>query len=237
MARRSRRQREQSRKFWMGLIKFGLFMGVVGATAYYAYEAGTQLSAQEITDLKAEITRLSQTEAAQQQRIGELEAGLTAAEQLAADYRTRYETVAPEQVRGVLEQVQQKMQAGLSPERLAFVVSQAQPPRNCTDAENRRFLAKTENYDGANTWVRFNDLITVTASGSAANDGREQWYDPAKPVTVTFSPLGNREEQISGPLPLEHSMIFKGKEYRFTAAPGARGFIEVTADWCDYGAG
>lgn len=237
MARRSRRQREQSRKFWMGLVKFGVFMGVVGATAYYAYEAGTQLSAQEITELKAEIARLSETESSQQARIGELESGLTAAEQVAADYRARYEEVAPEEVRGVLEQVHAKIEAGLSPDRLAFVVSQAQPPRNCTDAENRRFLAKTENFDGANTWVRFNDLITVTATGAAANDGREQWYDPAKPVTVTFSPLGEREEQVTGQLPIQHSMVFKNKEYRFTAAPGARGFVEVTADWCDYGAG
>ncbi|SOD89980.1 hypothetical protein [Caenispirillum bisanense] len=237
MARRSRRQREQSKKFWMGLVKFGVFLGVVGATAYYAYEAGTQLSAQEITELKAEIGRLSQTEQAQQQRIGELEAGLTSAEQVAADYRTRYEEVAPEEVRAVLEQVRVKMEQGLSPERLAFVVGQAQPPRNCTAVENRRFLAKTENYDGANTWVRFNDMITVTATGRAANNGREQWYDPAQPVTVVFSPLGDREEEVTGQLPIEHSMIFKGKEYRFTAAPGARGFVEVTADWCDYGAG
>lgn len=237
MARRSRRQREQSKKFWMGLVKFGVFMGVIGATAYYAYEAGTQLSAQEITELKAEIARLSQTEQSQQQRIGDLEGALAGAEQVAEDYRTRYEEVAPEAVRNVLEQVRQKMESGLSPERLAFVVSQAHPPRNCTEAESRRFLAKTENYDGANTWVRFNDLITVTAMGTAANDGREQWYDPAEPVTVTFSALGDRAEEVSGQLPIEHSMVFKGKEYRFTAAPGARGFVEVTADWCDYGAG
>ncbi len=237
MARRSRRQREQSKQFWMVLAKFGVFLGIVGATAYYAYEAGTQLSAQEITDLKTEIERLSETEETRQQRLAELEASLTAAEERAADYRTRYEQVAPAAVQAVLEKVREKMQAGLSPERLVFVVGQAQPPRNCTEAETRRFLAKTENYDDANTWVRFNGVVTVSGRGRAANGGREQWYDAAQPVTMVFSPLGDREEEVSGQLPIQHSMIFKNKEYRFTASPGARGFIEVTADWCDYGGG
>lgn len=238
MARpRSRRQRERSKRFWTGLFKFAVFLGIIGATAYYSYEAGTQLAAQEIADLKAEITDLSETTQSEQARAARLETELTEARQTAEDFRLRYEEVAPQEVQEVLAEVREKMSAGLSPDRLAFVVSQAHPPRNCTEAETRRFIAKTENYDGANTWVRFDDLVTVSGTGQAANQGREQWFDPAEPVTVTFTPLGGETEQISGQLPLQHSMVVKDKEYRFTAAPGARGFIEITADWCDYAAG
>jgi hypothetical protein len=238
MARpRSRHQRERRARFWKGLFKFVVFLGLIGATAYYAYEAGTRLSAQEIADLKSEITRLSESEQAQQTRSEELESLLTDARQTAEDFRLRYEEVAPEAVQDVLAEVRTKMTEGLSADRLAFVVSQAHPPRNCSDSETRRFIAKTENYDGANTWVRFDDAITVSGSGAAANGGREQWFDSTQPVSVTFTPLGEKAETVEGALPLQHSMVFKSKEYRFTAAPGARGFIEITADWCDYSAG
>lgn len=237
MARpRSRHQRERRKRFWSGLFKFAVFLGLIGATAYYAYEAGTRLSAQEIADLKGEIERLSLSEQETVARATEMEQALTEAQQTAEDYRQRYETVAPEEVRGVLEQVREKMAEGLSPDRLAFVVSQAHPPRECTEAETRRFIAKTENYDGANTWVRFDDVVTVSGTGRAANGGREQWFDPAEPVTVTFSPLGGDADEVQGSLPIQHSMVVKNKEYRFTATPGSRGFIEVTADWCDYSA-
>ncbi|EKV27572.1 hypothetical protein C882_1418 [Caenispirillum salinarum AK4] len=238
MARpRSRHQRERRARFWKGLFKFVVFLGLIGATAYYAYEAGTRLSAQEIADLKSEITRLSESEQAQLTRSQELESLLTEARQTAEDYRLRYEEVAPAAVQEVLSEVREKMNEGLSADRLAFVVSQAHPPRECSDTETRRFIAKTENYDGANTWVRFDDAITVSGTGAAANEGREQWFDPAEPVTMTFTPLGEDAQTVQGELPLQHSMVFKGKEYRFTAAPGSRGFIEVTADWCDYSAG
>lgn len=238
MARpRSRHQRERRARFWKGLFKFVVFLGLIGATAYYAYEAGTQLSAQEIADLKSEIARLSESEQAQLTRSQELETLLTEARQTAEDYRLRYEEVAPEEVQEVLAEVRAKMSEGLSSERLAFVVSQAHPPRECSDTETRRFIAKTENYNGANTWVRFDDTVTVSGTGKAANGGREQWFDPAEPVTMTFTPLGEDTQTVQGELPLQHSMVFKGKEYRFTVVPGSRGFIEVTADWCEYSAG
>lgn len=182
MARpRSRHQRERRARFWKGLFKFVVFLGLIGATAYYAYEAGTQLSAQEIADLKSEIARLSESEQAQLTRSQELETLLTEARQTAEDYRLRYEEVAPEEVQEVLAEVRAKMSEGLSSERLAFVVSQAHPPRECSDTETRRFIAKTENYNGANTWVRFDDTVTVSGTGKAANGGREQWFDPAEP--------------------------------------------------------
>lgn len=234
---RSRRQRESSKRFWAGLFKFAVFLGVVGATAYYSYLAGTRLSADEIADLKAEITGLSESARVVQERAASLESDLTDARATAEDYRLRYQEVAPQAVQEVLTEVREKMAEGLSADRLAFVISQAHPPRDCTAAETRRFIARTENYDGANTWVRFDETITVSGTGAAANEGREQWFDPARPVTMTFTPLGGEEEEVSGDLPIQHSMVVKNKEYRFTATPGARGFIEVTADWCDYAAG
>lgn len=234
MARRSRHQRERSKRLWGFLFKTFVFLIIVGAVAAFAYQVARQLSAEEIADLRGEITTLSTTAEDRQATIETLESDLAEARTSAQTYRQRYEDVAPEEVQEILAAVRERLDEGLSPERIVFAVSQVQPPKNCTPAETRRFIAKTENYDGANTWVRFNDLVTVTGRGSAGAGGTAEWFDPAQPVTITFSPIGGDEQTIQGTLPLKHSMVVKGQEYRFVIAPGSRSFIEVTADRCDF---
>lgn len=234
MARKSRRQRESSARFWKGLFKLGFTAGMIGTAAWFAYETGRQLSADEIAGLNSRIQTLETTASARQQEVERLQVTQAAAEERAEDYRQRYEDVAPEAVRAIITQARAKMEEGLSADRLAFVISQAEEPRSCAPTETRRFIARTQNYDGANTWVRFNDTLTITALGQAASDGRAEWFDPGAEVVLTFSPLGGKAQEIRGKLPLQHAMVFKGKEYRFTATPGQRGFVEVTGDWCAF---
>lgn len=80
--------------------------------------------------------------------------------------------------------------------------------------------------------------IMVTASGVSSVDasGRaEGWFDPAKPLTVTFTRLGGAETTATGVLPIHHSVVIRDVEYRFVIAPGdARGFVLATADGCAY---
>ena len=234
MARyRSRHERERSKRLWWGLTKFGLLLGLVGAAAYYAHDYGQRRSSQEISGLRAEVSRLAAVEQDQRERATRLETALADAEKRADEYRQRYEDLAPEPLRAIIDEAKAKLASGLSAKRLAFAVSQAQEPRECAPAETRRFLARTPNYDGPDTWVRFNNLIVVSATGQAAGGGREQWFDPTGDVSLTFTPLGGKPQTVSGRLPIQHAFVFKDKEYRFAAAPGARGFIEVTADWCE----
>lgn len=234
MARRSRRQRESSLRFWLGTFKLGFILGLVGAVAWFAYETGRQLSADEIATLNSRIQTFETTEAQRQEELSRLQVSQAAAEERAEEFRQRYEDIAPENVRAIITQARTKLDQGLSPDRLAFVISQAEEPRGCSQAETRRFIARTELYDGPNTWVRFNDVLTVSAMGQAAQDGRAEWFDADGEVTMTFTPLGGRAQDVTGKLPLQHAMVFKGREYRFTATPGSRGFVEVTADWCSY---
>jgi hypothetical protein len=234
MARKSRRQRDSSSRFWFGLFKMGFILGMVGAVAWFAYETGRQLSADEIAQLNTRIVTFETTETQRQDELSRLQVTQAAAEEKAEEFRQRYEDVAPEGVRAIIAQARTKLDQGLSPDRLAFVISQAEEPRRCSATETRRFIAKTPKYDGANTWIRFNDVLTVTGTGEGASDGMAEWFEASAPVTLTFSPLGGKAQEITGRLPLQHAMVFKGREYRFTATPGQRGFIEVTGDWCSY---
>src|SRR3546814_9216478 len=85
-------------------------------------------------------------------------------------------------------------------------------PRSCDgEPDTKRFIVSTElQSGGANDAVSFGErAITVTAVGAAArnaNGNLEAWYDPQKPVTVTFTQLGGKTIQADGMLPLHHSV-------------------------------
>lgn len=234
MARRSRHQRERSKRLWGFLFKTAVFVAIVATVAAFAYEVGRQLSTGEINELRAEVTEITATAEERQEITESLRSELAETREAAETYRQRYEEVAPEEIRGIIAAAKERIEGGLPAQRIEFAIEQVQLPRNCSPAETRRFIAKTENYDGPNTWVRFNEIVTVTGRGTAGAGGSAEWYDPAQPVTLTFTPIGGEARTISGELPLQHSMVVKGKEYRFTAAPGSRSFIEITADWCDW---
>lgn len=240
MSRRRNPRREERRKH---LIMFGIksafVLGMVGATGYYSFEAGITLSRQEITTLKDEVERLTGAASGHGAEIARLTGSLDQARRQAADYKARLEQLVPTpMVEKLLSMIAEKLKGGLSPQRIGSFIAAADKPRNCGAAVTKRFLVRTPLSDGSNSWVRFDDVITVTADGQPARGGSgapEAWFDPDAPVTIKFSAIGGREEEISGKLPLQHGLVLKNEEHRFVIAPGSRGFIEVAADSCSFG--
>ncbi len=237
MARyRSRRDRERSRALWKGLASAAVFLGVSGVLAHQAYQFGKDVAAREITSLREEVDRLTGAETAARDRADRLAASLATAQTQAAEYRQRYDAVAPPEVQDLLEQLRRRLAEGLPAERLRFAIAQAQEPRACSPADTRRFIVRTPaSRSDRNSWVRFNNVVTVTAVGQGVDGDRDERFDAEAEVTLVVTPLGGAPQEVSGRLPLRHALVVKGQEYRLLAAPGARGFLDVTADWCEYG--
>lgn len=235
MARRRSHRGQRSWQIWFKLLKFILLLGAFGAVGFYGYEVGQKLSQEHIATLDHEIERLTVEDAAARAEAARLQLALDETVKRADDFQARYEQVAPsDETKELLAQIRAKMDTGLDSKRLAFVIAAAERPRRCGEVASKRFMVKTAHYDGEATWVRFADLITVTAEGAGANNGTEQWFDPDKPVTVKFTVIGGKEAHVTGKLPLQHAMVVKNGEYRFTVAPGAKGFVEVSGDRCEY---
>jgi hypothetical protein len=93
-------------------------------------------------------------------------------------------------------------------------------------------------YNGPQGAVSFgNGVVTVAGEGAASvnpTGKAEAWYDPGKPVKITFTEIGGKQTVKEGLLPIQHSLVVGNKEYRFTVAAGERSFISVTSDSCDY---
>jgi hypothetical protein len=233
---RSDRRRRRRR----GLIRWLLGLSLVGVLGYYGYEAGNMFAESKLDGFDAEIARLEDTIAGLENSLAESRIAFKAERRISREWERRYrENVLDQRMKGMLALVRAKLDAGIDDERLAFLINSAANPRVCDgNAKTKRFLVRTPLFKGANDSVGFHtNTITVTALGESAvnqTGQREGWYDPAKPMTMRFTHIGGEATEKEGKLPLHHSLVAGDDEFRFSAVPGAQGFVKVTGDRCDY---
>ncbi len=236
--RESRNRRR--RRFWVGMVKFLLVLGGIGALGFYAYSTGSTLAEHDVTVLREEIGQLSTTNETLVAENDSLKAELAAAEREASSWQGRYQREVPTgEIKTLTDLVVEKAQGGVALDRLAFLIGAAGNAMACdNEPVTKRFIVPTPLYNGANSWVGFADsTVTVTAMGaSAVNESGqvEAWFDPAAPIKITFTQLGGENSEIEGVLPLHHSLLVGGSEYRFAIVAGDRGFLNVTADRCNF---
>ena len=206
----------------------------------FAYETGQIAARMPMTKLERQVAELNRTLSAVQQENAKLAADAEAARQREAQWQNRYQEEVPTgPSKDLFEILRERMAAGVETKRLAFVIESTGNLRTCDKKPvTKRFLVQTPLYRGANDSVTFGgEAITVTAKGdnAATSDGRAQaWFDPAKPVTVHFAEIGGQKTERSGKLPLHHSVVVGGSEYRFTIQPGPQGFVKVSGERCKF---
>ena len=74
-------------------------------------------------------------------------------------FQRRYEQEVPQgQVREIMGLVRDRIEQGVEAERIAFVVNAVQNETRCApDITSRRFIVQTQEAQGANGSVQFND--------------------------------------------------------------------------------
>ncbi len=223
------------------LFRLLILAAFVGAFSYWSYNWGGERSERDNRALRAKNTLLTdenerlrlETEAAMAARI--------AADERAAAYQRQYVAEVPQgPAKQVMSLVNERIEAGVSPDRVAFVVAAVENETRCDpEIASRRFLIQTPLTGGANSVVTFADnTISVTGLGVASRDGAgnaQTWFDPAAPVAVTFTLIGGRDIEINGKLPLHHSVVIDDKDHRFAITPAqTKGFVVVTEQRCAY---
>ena len=234
------RTRRKRRIRWVA-AKWLMALALIVAAGVFAYQTGSGLAEREVRNLSREIADLTAKAEELQAQNTDLQANVILIERRLDEAQARYDKDVPTgRMAGLLERLETKLEAGVTVDRLQFLIDSADNPRDCAaEPATKRFLVQTPLYKGANDSVRFaNGALTVTAQGeTAVNDAGqvEAWYDTAKPVTVRFTQIGGKVTEAEGKLPLHASVVFGGNEYRFTAvAAGTRGFIQVSGDRCKY---
>lgn len=231
--------RRYRRRFWAGFFKFILFLALLLGVGIYAYQIGVEqfkerdaAQRQEAQDLKREKDKLELM--ARQLRQAQLNADAKVRE-----LETRLANELPQgDLAELVKLLAQRLSAGVSPGRLGFVISQAQEQRTCSQQEMKRFRLGTPLFPQTGSAASFaGGTLSVVGSGKSAVDGNgrpEAWFDPAHPVQLVITAHGGKPMTAEGMLPLHQSVVVGDSEFRLTAVPGPRSFVEVTADRCPY---
>lgn len=233
-----RRQRRKRLTKWLVLLA-----GLAGLGAF-AYRTGSILAQREVVNLREQLARSTATVAELRRQNALLQRSTESARRTAADLQARYARDVPTGTRkSLLDLTEKQLAAGVKPDRLRFLIGAAGAGQKCSgDPQTKRFLVKTPvapNPSPSLASVGFaDDSIIVTATGEVATgpDGKPQaTFDSAKPVVAQFTHLGGQRTQVSGVLPLYHSVVIKDTEYRFAMRPDdRRGFMRVTSDRCTF---
>lgn len=233
----SSRYRQKNKERNQG-IAMGVMVFLAVATSFFWM--GRQHASIQISSLQKEVSKERQLSTNLQTELTKLRAETQTANLRYDQLQQQIAKDLPEggPIRDLIDLIRQQLGDGMSPERLAFVLRSARPPRNCTEPEAKRFIVRTPTYTGSDSNVSFGEgAVTITGSGQSALNPtgvKEAWFDSAQPVTVTFKTADGRTEQKIGTLPIEYSLVSAGREYRFTLSEGEKSFIKVTFDSCDY---
>lgn len=231
-------ERRYRRRFWTGFAKLAFVAGVLLTTGLFSYQMGIEQFKGRDTTLREEIASLSRQKEELGLLAGQMRDAARKAEARSAELDSRLRKELPTGKLAELSQlVNERLAAGIDPGRLAFVIQQAQNPRNCQQAETKRIVLATPLLKPSNRAAVFgNGAVTITGEGVSARSAQgqpESWFDPGQPVTLRVGVHGSKEPQeITGPLPLHHAVIVDHTEYRITVTAGQRSFAEVTTDRC-----
>lgn len=234
------RARRRKRRVWRRIVRVTFYIAVVLALGVSIYRMGIDRSERAVSELKQQLDDLTRANAQLAAEKRELVKTVEGASARAREVEDRYKRDVPSgPAKELAALVNRKLGAGVDPRRLAFVIGAAQNRRACDDAAvTRRFIAQTELYRGPNSAVSFADnTITITGEGDMARDAGdnpEAWFDPAKPITIHFTMIGGKTFDVSGKLPIHHSIVVGDAEHRFSFIEGDRGFIKVSGTRCRF---
>lgn len=232
-------ERRYRRRFWARFGKLMTFAAILLGVGLFAYQMGIeQLKGRDVT-LREEISALSRQKAELELLASQMQHAARTAEAKTAELEARLQREVPTgDLARLAGLVADRLKGGLDANRLAFVIAQAQPVRNCQQAESKRFALATPLLKSGNRSVAFgNNTVTVSGEGQSARNPQgapESWFDPAQPVTIKIAALGGKQSVVTGVLPLHHAVVVDNAEYRFTFTAGTRSFVEVTADRCPF---
>lgn len=231
--------RRYRRRRWVRLGQFLLALVVLGGACAFTYEVGQQQLIRRAQDVETQLKAMTASKAALEAQVAQLQTALQTAEVRVNELQVRYDRDVPSgDLSRLKDLLAKKLTEGVDAGRLALIIEQTATPRACSKPETKRFVITTPLYKGPNASARFADgALTLSGEGATSRDPSGAplaWFDPSKPVTLSFTDKNGKQTQIQGMLPLQHSVIVDDVEYRLKISPGARSFVDVVGDHCPF---
>lgn len=232
------RARRRRKARW-SVIKWLIALVAISGGAVYAYTSGSHLAEREVADLQQTVDELNDQLGTVREERSTLQNTLEDMEHKLAEAEERYQANVPGgALAEILRLSEEKLNTGVEPARLAFLIRSAANEPDCKpDSTEKRFFVKTPTSSSGKTYVTFvGGTLTVSAKGLSAKDANgklEAWFAPSEPVTLSFTDPGGSSSEISGVLPVQHALVMGEREMRFNFVEGRRGYIRVAAQTCE----
>ena len=208
---------------------------------WFGREVGGFEAAATIRSLESQLADLDGRTATVERERAQAEQHLAEERTAAARRIALLQTQVPQgEFAGLVELLRDKAAAGVTLERLRFVLAQAGTQRSCRDGLTKRRLTPRlpDDLDPLQTVAFLDNRITISADGRrVATDGDRPHggFDPQAPVDIRLLRIGGAVEHVQGTLPLGHSIVADEREYRFGFASSAKSpTIEITLQDCAY---
>lgn len=231
-------RRHRRRQALWRIFRFGFAMAAVFAVGSYGYQVGVSASQARTDQLEADLARFQRANLDLRDEATLARRQSEQAQEALASVQRRLAAEVPRGVAADLwAQLREQLDAGVTPERLAFLIDAAGLEDTCrAEPETKRLMPRTPISTGPRSYVRFDGRITITAEGESARSEAglpEAWFDPAKPVRLEVRTIDGAITGVEGVVPFTHQMAFDGREYRFSVVGSAPHFIEMTAQACE----
>ncbi len=227
LVQRKERQKRRNQRIW-GIAKFVLIVGLCSGVGYYAYDMGLSVAQQEATRWKT----LHDNKVAENEQLKvELGQDKATVDQLS-------QLLPNEEIRSLLATVTKRANEGVDINRMETIIGGISKDASCSsETDTRRFMIITPvSADEISTASFYRGLITLAGTGSPTlneNGAPEAWFDVTKEITVSFMLPGGDTQEVSGTLPLYHSVITGGNEYRFSITAGRTSFVDASVQLCE----
>lgn len=231
----ARRQRKTRRNT---IIRFLFEIVLLAAALAVGFQLGLAAGRGERVALKDAIADLEHDRGTLESDLTRERSRVTVIGQEYKKLRTDYLRQTPDETtQPILALARDKMEAGIPTERLMALLNAVRIDADCDAPEIKRFMPRTPLHTEGNDFVRFfGGLVTVTGEGASALSPQgkpEAWYNSAKPVKLSFAPVGGNAIKSEGLLPIHASIIDGSREIRITVTKGETpAFVEVIARQC-----
>jgi hypothetical protein len=225
---------------WLLLAGFVLLLLFIVATSTYRlaatrYAVEAERLRRDLAAAHESGRRLTERVAAAEQRMAVALSRTAAAEH---DRDTRLPRGDAARLLGL---VQERLDAGVPADRLAFVIGRTRVEPTCEPRlDTKRIQPRTPLATNALVTANFlDDKVTVAAQASTAPNpapGQTAGFDVSKPVELRFTMIGGGIETAKGLLPLGHAFVLQGRELRFIARRSEKqpGMLDVSLQLCSF---
>jgi hypothetical protein len=207
-----------------------------------SYQVGVSQGRTGTARLEADLATMRELNRAASERAAHAEQQAEAVIARHAQLQQLYRREVPSgELRQLLDLAGDRLRSGVPASRLQFVLRETSVERRCDgELDTKRVAVHTSASAGTIAAAAFaEDRVTVTSEGTAARgpDGTlESRFDPARPVALRFLEIDGDVGTARGTLPLTHSLVLGGDEFRFLARPSEKqpGSLEITAQRCAF---